>query len=293
MTKRDSMISALVSLAVCIIFWMFAPPLQPTSGIAKDPTVYDSVRSAKKIRAAYAVGAPLFMVDPNTKHKSGVFYEIVELAAQKLGLSVDWNEEVGYGEMIQGLSNRRYDIVGSGVWMNSSRGAAADFSLPAYYESVYAYSRMDDTRFDENLAILDSPQFTISTMDGEMNAQIAASDFPLASTTQLPQAADFSQLALNVVNRKADVVFLSLAAARSYQVANPTHIRQISAPPLRVFPVSLMMKKGEYDLKQSLDAALTEMHTQGEIESILRKYEAQPGSYLRVATPYREARLEK
>jgi ABC-type amino acid transport substrate-binding protein len=47
-----------------------------------------------------------------------------------LNLKVEWTEEVGFGQMIEGLSARRYDIVGSGIWQNAARSEQADFSLP-------------------------------------------------------------------------------------------------------------------------------------------------------------------
>jgi len=233
------------------------------------------------------VGAPLFLIDPNTKQKSGLFYDLVNSAAAKLGLKVDWTEEVGYGQMIEGLNTHRYDIVGSGIWINAGRGKDADFTIPVYYDAVLAYVRDGDTRFDKDLSILNSPNFTISTMDGELGETIAKTDFPRAKTEALPQTADFTQLIMNVVNRKADVAFLSLAAARQYQEANPGQIKAANlGRPVRVFPVAIIVPKGAYDFKQALDYALSEMLNSGEVESILKKYEKVPGSFLRIALPY-------
>ena len=248
---------------------------------------YEQIRTIGKLRAAYAVGAPLLVIDANSKAKSGVFYDILTGAAQKLGLGVEWTEEVGYGDMVQGLSANRYDVVGSGVWINGARGKDADFTIPAYYDAVLAFVRSGDTRFDTDLAVLNSPEFTISTMDGELGASIANIDFPKAKKTQLPQSADFSQLILNVIDRKADVVFLALAPARSYEAANPGKIESVkTASPIRVFPVAIMLPLGQFELREALNHALTEMLTDGEIETILRRYEKVPGSFARVAVPY-------
>ena len=48
--------------------------------------------------------------------------------------------------------------------------------------------------FDKDLSILNSPSYTISTMDGELGAAIAATDFPKAHTEAIPQMADFGTL---------------------------------------------------------------------------------------------------
>ena len=287
MDKRTIVTSITTSTFVVLLLYFFLPSnFFRHSNTGQDvESQYKKIQETKTLRAAYYPGAPLFQIDPNTKRKSGIFYEIVESAAGKLGLKVEWTEEVGYGEMIEGLNQRRYDIFGAGVWLNASRGARADFSIPVYYDAVYAYSRKDDYRFDDNLSIIDSPKYTISTMDGELGANIAKTDFPHASTAQIPQAADWSQLILNVINNKADVVFLALAPAREYQNANPDKIRSINNQPVRVFPVSLLIRKGEYELKQSLDAALIEMLTNGEI---IQKNEKIHGSFLRTQLPYRD-----
>ncbi|MBI3005301.1 MAG: transporter substrate-binding domain-containing protein [Ignavibacteriales bacterium] len=276
---------------MCVGFFVIACKTGDSSKTPGDShSTYSQIRSNGSIRSAYAVGAPLFVVDPNTKQKSGIFYELVERAAEKLSLKVSWTEEVGYGEMIQGLNTRRYDIMGSGVWINGARGKDADFTIPVYYDAVVAYTREGDTRFDKDLSILNSPSYSISTMDGELGATIAATDFPKARTEALPQIADFTQLILNVVNKKADIVFLALAPARLYQAQNPGKIRAVAGgKPVRVFPVAILLPKGEYELKQSLDYALVEMLTNGEVESILQRHEKIPGSFLRTAPPYRLA----
>ncbi|MFC1511621.1 substrate-binding periplasmic protein [Candidatus Latescibacterota bacterium] len=277
-----------VSLAVSLIAYLFFP-LPPSP---PEPTVYSKIQDRGTIRAAYFVADPLFNIDPNTKIMSGTFYDIVELVAKKLSLKVSWTEEAGYGEMIQGLDSYRYDIVGSGVWVNSGRGKDADFTDPIYYDAVLGYTRPGDIRFDKDISILNSPDYKISTMDGELAATIAAEDFPLAQTEALPQNSDWTQLILNVISGKADIVFLAVAPARSYLAKNPESIREVPNSQLRVFPIAIMLSKGAYELKQSLDYALTEMALNGQVEAILKSNEEKfgyfPGSFIRPSLPYRD-----
>lgn len=249
---------------------------------------YSQIRRSGVIRAGYFVGAPYFTIDPNTKQKGGMFHDIVESLAAKLNLKVDWTEEVGFGEMAQGLSASRFDIVGSGVWINAARGSVADFSLPVLYDGVGAYVRQDDHRFDSDLRAANAKDVKISTIDGEMAASIASKDFPNATVLSLPQNTDFTQMILNVVSQKADLTFLALGPARKYMQANPGQIRSVTpAAPIRVFPTALMLPEGEFQLKEAIDNALLEMINSGEIESIIRKYEEVPGSHLRVASPFK------
>ena len=128
-------------------------------------------------------------------------------------------------------------------------------------------------------------------MDGELGLAIARTDFPNAKLIELPQSADFSQLILNVINQKADVVFLALAPARRYQLANPGKIKPVNPErPVRVFPVAILLPENENGLRRALNNTLLEMQTNGEIDRILDKYEEAEGSFLRLADPYQLTR---
>jgi ABC-type amino acid transport substrate-binding protein len=129
-------------------------------------------------------------------------------------------------------------------------------------------------------------------MDGELGATIAAEDFPRAQPVALPQNSDWTQLILNVISGKADIVFLAVAPARSYLAKNPGSIREVPGKPLRVFPIAILLPKGAYELKQSLDYALSEMALNGQVEAILKSNEGKfgysSGSFIRPALPYRD-----
>lgn len=275
--------AAITSILAILLFAGSARNGQPSGGL---DSRYSSISSSGTIRAGYAVGPPLFVIDPNTRQKSGIFHDLVTEAASRLGLRVNWNEEVGYGEMIQGLRAGRYDIVGSGVWINADRGRGAEFTDPVYFDVVYAYARPGDTRFSRGLEGLNSAQFTISTMDGELGAAIARSDFPQARRLELPQNASFSQMIVNVVAQRADIVFLAAGAAAQYQAANPGRIVRVSPRPVRVFPNAIMLPPGEYRLQHALNYALGEMLRDGTVERTLRRYETTPDTFLRVPPPY-------
>ena len=135
--------AAIVSIAAVFMLRTFLNPYSSpgTSDTPIEANRYAAIKASHTLKAGYAVGAPLFMVDPNSREKSGIFYEILEAAAKNLELKVDWTEEVGYGEMIQGLSDRRYDVVGSGVWVNGARSRNADFTNPIYFDAVLPYVR--------------------------------------------------------------------------------------------------------------------------------------------------------
>jgi len=90
----------------------------PTNSMltSQKPSVYDRVIHSDKLRCAYAIYAPGCIKDPNTGRLSGIGVEALELVAKKLGLILEWTEEVAWGTMIEGLGTDRYDIVATPIW---------------------------------------------------------------------------------------------------------------------------------------------------------------------------------
>jgi polar amino acid transport system substrate-binding protein len=282
----SAVVAAVISIIASVVFRGPGPTAPSTDEILSE------IESRGTLRAAYVVGAPLFMIDANTGAKSGIFHDIVTTAAGRLGLKVNWVAETGYGQMPQDLDgpNRKYDIAGSGVWINSDRAKVADFSIPLFYDAVYAYVRPADAKRYATTSAINSPNVTISTMDGELGATIAQSSFPKAKTLALPQNSAFAQLILNVIDRKADVVFLARGAAADYQSVHPGDIVAVDpSKPLRIFPNALMLPQGQYVLKNSIDAVLSEMENDGTVDAILKRYEKSPNALLRPALPYQAA----
>ncbi len=258
------------------------------SPVSKE-NVYDRVLQSGKIRCGYVIYWPGVIKDPNSGKLSGVHVEAMEAIGEKLGLKIDWAEEVGWGSMIEGLQANRYDVVGSGVWANASRGKYAAFSTPFYYSGANAYCRINDHRFDKDLKAINSADIKIATIDGEMSDVIARAQFPKAKRISLPEMASISQAFLAVDTNKADVFFEDPASAYEYEKNNPGRLRNIARnKPLRVFGVTIMFKKGEVELQGMFDKAIDELVFSGAMDQIIEKYESKPGQfYYRRANPYK------
>ena len=249
-------------------------------------SVYNKVVGSGTIRACYTAFPPAFIIDPNTKKLSGIFYETLNKAAGNMGLKVDWNTEVGWGDAIQALNSGKCDIIGSDSWTNSTRGKSAEFIHPLYYSPINAYVRINDSRFDNDITIANSSNYKLVTLDGENSSVIAAQDFPNAKTLALPQLTDVSQLFVNLVDGKGDMTFQDAGTANQYMKTNPGKIKSVSQP-LVVYGDAMMVKKGEFVFKAAVDNAVIELLNNGYVNSIISKYEKEyPGGYRRVALPY-------
>lgn len=252
-----------------------------------DETVYDRVMRSGDIRCGYVVYPPNTMKDPNSGKIYGIAPDIVEKAAAGLGLRVKWVEEVGTATMVQGLLNDRYDMICTAAWLNLPRARYAAFSRAVYYTVVNAVARADDDRFDNNLAAINDPDVTISSVDGSAYTVIAQNQFPQARLTSHPDLTDLSQPLIDVMTGKADVAFVENYILNAFMEHNPGTLKLVpAAHPVKVFQNSFLFKGGAYRFQHMMDVAFTHMLNNGEVDAIISQYETWPDSFKRVSVPY-------
>lgn len=259
------------------------------TGPARADSLCDRVLKNGKLRAAYVEWYPLLIRDPNTKKISGIGYEVLELAAKRLGLKLEITEAVTWGTMIEGLKTNRYDIIACPVWANSTRARAADFSRSICYSQICAFTKYGDKRIDSSLKQLNGDKYKIACVDGEMAEMIAKADFPTVKRLALPQMAPISDILLSVSTGKADITFTEPLFAYDFLKHNAKSVQNITEnKPLRVFPNVYMFKMGEPDFKAMLNTTIDEIANSGDLDRIISKYEPYPKAYLRCAKPYQQ-----
>jgi len=241
-----------------------------------------------KIRCSYLIYSSYFRKDPNTGQLSGIFHDAVEEIGKNSGLKVEWVEEVGYENIFPGLDHDRYDVFCGGLWPNASRAKAASFTSPIFYSAITAWCRPNDNRFSHSVSSINSPSVKIATIDGAMEDIIAKTDYPKAQRISLPELSPFVLNLLGIVGKKADVTFAEPMVVHEFLAKNPGALKQIRPDqPVRIFGNSLVVKRGETELKDFLDIGLQEIVNNGQVENILEKYEPQRSTFHPIALPYR------
>jgi ABC-type amino acid transport substrate-binding protein len=283
-------LSVITAVFASFLTFQFAGPITSSGDLAqieKTETAYERVMRTGEIRCGYAMWPPKAVnKDLNTGEVVGIFPEIAEEMAKSLGLKLIWAEEVGWGNYIESLRAKRFDVFCAPLWRTGDRGKHTGYTIALAYSPLHFYARKDDDRFDENLSNLNSEEFTLSTLDGEMSSIVANRFFPKAKTTSLPQLADLSQLFINVQTGKADGVFSEPNLAFDFARKNPGTIRQVTKEPFQVFSNSFGMLLGEVKLQQMLNTSLIELRDQGIIDQIITKYEPDRSKFLPVRKPY-------
>lgn len=251
-------------------------------------TVYNRVIKTNTIKCAFLNYPPACMKETKTGKMSGIFVDVIEKAANNLGMKVEWTEEVGWGAQIEGLNNDRYDLVGSPVWANPKRGKLTTLSISVYYSGIGVYVRENETRLDEAFSKINSKDIKVGTIDGETSDLIADNDFPNATKQSSPENTDISQKFLDLSKGSCDVVFAEPYYAYEFSKNNPGKIKNIATEnPVRLFGNVYMMKAGEWQLKQMLDVAIQDLINSGYVDKVIAKYEPAPNLFYRVAAPYK------
>ena len=252
----------------------------------KEASTYEKVLKAGKIRVGYISYPPSFIVNPNGSY-GGIFYETIEKIGENLGLEIEYAEEVTWDGMIESVKTGRVDMVCTGIWPTTQRGKHVDFATPLFYSVVKAYTYEGNTKFDNDLFKINSPDVTISTIDGEMTAIIADMDFPKAKKSAVTQLTGVFQTLLDIKSKKADVTFVEPAIALEFASKNSNTIKTVEGVnPLRVFPNSMMLPKGQEDFKSTLNIATKELINNGFVQRVINKYEKYPNSFYRTQLPY-------
>ncbi len=232
------------------------------------------------LRIGYIIYPPLLEKNANTGQFQGVSYDIVEAVAEKMGIETKWTEEVGWGTSLEGLKTNRYDILGTQMWPNAEREKVVSFSIAPMDSVIYGYVKKGDTRFTDDLSVLNSNQYKITSLDGEMAMFIAQEDYPNAQLVALPQLSSYADVFLNIVQDKADITFAEPSATEDFLKSHPNSLDRVNDEPVRSFGNSFAFNKEDAELREKWDKAIQELIDSEEIQRILEKHNVE--NYYRI-----------
>lgn len=287
MRKTPLFLVVVIALAAGYAGAYFAQHKGDAVVAVKKETAYERVMRTGVLRCGYAMWPPIVLdKNPNTGELSGIMKDIMEEAGKNLSLKVEWVEETGWGTYPEGLKSGRFDVFCAGSWRSAAKGREIRYTIPVFYNPVYAYVRADDTRFDGGLGGLNDPAMRISGQDGEYSELVARKHFPKATYVGQPQMSEMGLIFMNVANGKADIVFNVPDLAEDFMQKNQGKLKRLSVEPYAVSSTSFSVGMHETDLQQLLDTAFVELIDSGMINKILEKNNAKSDQFLRIAKPY-------
>lgn len=249
----------------------------------------DRIITAKEIKCGYAMWNPILYTDLNTGEMKGISKDMMDEIGKKLDVKVTWAEEAAWGNIVEGLVTKRYDMICTTLGALTSRAKGVDFSEPVFYLPIWAIARIDDTRFDKGLSMLNDPKYKIGVLEGEGTSIFARLRYPTAQTVSIPQIADVSLLMEDIKTGKSDISFISAETYDAYNKKNPGILKIANGgKPIMIAPVAFGIPKGDYEFKRLIDVAIEELYGDGIVEQIFHKYDPEEKLFLLRNVPYKQ-----
>lgn len=228
----------------------------------------ERVEKTKILRVAFTNYPPALIYDHEYDNFSGIFYEIIVIIAKKHNWQVRWSEETGYGVVIDGLDNNRFDLFGSTVWPTPERKEKASFSNSLYESKVYPWMLPS---FDYE-AKKSSSELRVAVKENDISHSIVLADFPNARYVFVPQLSDPQELLQFVAESKGDITFVEPYLAKVFMKARGANLVQATEIPIREYENTFVFKKDDLSLRDLFDREITEIVKTGEVQELIRKY---------------------
>lgn len=230
----------------------------------------DRVEKTKLLRVGFTNSIPTFVYDRDYDNFSGIFYDLIIEIAKRHGWQVRWSEEIGYGVIVDGLDNNRFDIFGSTVWPTPERIKQADFSRSLFKSPVFAWIRADHDVTPES--VKNDVTLRVAIKENDISDSIAQSDFSQHRQVRVPQLSDNAEGLKFVAEGRADFTFVEEYLGNHFNEISAVKVRKISDDPIRVYDNTFMLKRGEARLKELLDTDLTILIENGVVRRLVKKY---------------------
>ena len=272
-------------LFLAVALFAFIPAVYAADTSAQP--IYDNITKTSTIRCGYVNWPPAFIIDANTKQKSGLFYDIAEEMGKRLNLKIDWAEELGWGTMVEAVKTHRVDMICSALYPNSNRARQADFSAPVTYSLMYAWKGTASKKSYHSLADLDKPEVRFGYVDGTTPDKIMHRMFSHSTMLSNPDMTPISDLLEGVKVKKYDLMLIDEATANDFLKKNPGTVEKALPDPIAFFPGVMVLPAGETKLKSMIDTTLQEMVNDGTVSQLLEKNQ-QRQNYKIPAKPYQD-----
>ncbi|MGE3770855.1 MAG: substrate-binding periplasmic protein [Bdellovibrionales bacterium] len=274
----------LVILVAALVSYGVAQRAMPV--VETKETAFQRVLRTNVIRCGYYVFPPVTYRDLSTGKLSGMSVDMMETIARKAGMTVEWTQEVSFGNWQMELDAGRFDIACTPNWPTTALGRKVLFSKPMMYSPIYVIGREGDTRF-QTMADVNRPETRISTHEANEIYYLIKELLPNATVITLPQNAEGIQPVLDVMAGKADLVVSDRNQLAQWNPKNPDKKLAILAggERLKLMPFTFAVKAGENDLNNFLNNALDDMLATNAMQNMLDKWMEQKGVFWLPALP--------
>lgn len=193
----------------------------------------------------------------------GFDVELAEGIAKHIGVKAEFVEGQWDG-LIAGLDAKRYDAVVNQVGITEARKAKFDFSQPYIASKAVLIVRGDNTDIK-----------TFADLKGKKSAQSLTSNFGKIAQTngaELVGTDGFDQSIALLIDGRVDATVNDSLSFLDFHKKKPNVNVKIAAEQANADYSGVLIRKGEPELLEAINAALKEMKADGTYKAISEKY---------------------
>ena len=232
----------------------------------KYKSILEKVKNTGILRVAFSNYPPALTYDYQYDNFSGIFYEIIVKIARNMGWKIRWSEETGYGVVIDGLDNNRFDVFGSPIWPIPERKKNANPSISLYSSEVYPWIRSDFKSKNLNNELI-----RVAVKENDISDYIYKKKFPNASCVFVPQLDSILDLLKFVAEDKTDFTFAEKAIVEIFNKNSKVKLVPATKEAVEIFENTFLFRKGDDSLKNIFNREIGNMKADGTILKLIEK----------------------
>ena len=249
--------------------------LEDEEDLKKYNSALKRVNETKILRVAFSNYPPALTYDYQFDNFSGIFYEVLVMIARKYKWQIRMSEETGYGVVVDGLNNDRFDVFASPVWPIPQRKEKANPSKSLYSSEVFPWIR-DDFKHKN----LNNEKLRVAIKENDISDYIANKSFSKARRVFVPQLDSILELLKFVADDKADFTFTEKAIVQVFNESSSKKLVQGTKTPVEKFENTFLFKFKDDSLKDIFNKEVEAMKSNGTISRLIKKYSPEPGLFI-------------
>lgn len=226
----------------------------------------EKVKAAGKLVVGVEGTYPPFTYHDDNGELTGLDVELGKALAEKLGVEVEF-QEAAWDSLLIGIDTERFDTVINSVSITDERAEKYDFSDPYYYEARRVVVRADDDS-------IHSPE----DLNGKKIATNTTNAFIPWYEEQGVEVVgiDTSGEAIDLLlSGRVDFVGTSVPVLNAYLQEHPDaadKVKEAFVIPNSEDVIAILVRKGEPEFLDAINAALAELREEGTLKEISEKY---------------------
>ncbi len=257
---------------------------QDKAGQTQRADTYDHVMASGKIRCGYLEWPPVLQKDINTKQFSGVGVDIMKEIANRLKLSLSWDEEVGPATAAESVKSGRVDMMCMPLIITMARVRVVDFSEPVMFSRFSPWVKTNSAVTDTTN--MNDERYRFVYIDGTGAASLTERFLPKTQHITLVENTPTSDLFLSVMTGKADAVYTDTSTIFPFEQNQPGQMRPVLNSDMTMrMPWAFMVAQDNYRFVHMINLVLQDMHYDGTLERILQKNKAESYFTMTVQQP--------